>query len=490
MNYYVLGAGISGLVTAYELSKKGCNVCIIEKESVPGGLARTLKWHGLPVDLGPHIYHTANREVESYWKKEFRGLFVERDHWCKNFQNGVYHDYPVSHESIERLPEYLRDAIKEELKNRDDFGHRSARNYYEYIRALAGETLQKLFFICYPEKLWGMPVKELDANWAPKRLEIRKNITPFYWKQWSGVGIEGSGSIINKLYKSVKNRGCKTFLGEEVKRLDISNDSIRRIVTDKRTINVDADDVVINTLPCTITSTLLGHQTDLRYRGAAIVYILARKKPVFPKGVDFVYFDDPNVLFHRISLQSSFVKQFPRDKEVYICEIAYSKGDQIDRKKKDILIAEVVSQFESLGLIRKNEIIDTRIEKLTEVYPSFFTGYRDSLAKTIASIENISNLYTVGSLAEYDYSDLQILFSKAMDLVEVLTDKTFKVNKMNKNNKRVSFMEKVGIKGRIVGEGSPAFIIAEAGLNHNGDMKLARQLIDEAVRSKIGRAHV
>ena len=36
------------------------------------------------------------------------------------------------------------------------------------------------------------------------------------------------------------------------------------------------------------------------------------------------------------------------------------------------------------------------------------------------------------------------------------------------------------ISGRTVGAGQPVFIIAEAGVNHNGDMKLAKKLIDAA----------
>jgi len=39
---------------------------------------------------------------------------------------------------------------------------------------------------------------------------------------------------------------------------------------------------------------------------------------------------------------------------------------------------------------------------------------------------------------------------------------------------------KVKIPGRLVGEGQPCFIIAEAGVNHNGDIKLAKKLIDIA----------
>jgi len=44
--------------------------------------------------------------------------------------------------------------------------------------------------------------------------------------------------------------------------------------------------------------------------------------------------------------------------------------------------------------------------------------------------------------------------------------------------------EYVDIGGRRVGPGHPTFVIAEAGVNHNGDLDLARRLIDAAVRAQ------
>jgi len=41
-------------------------------------------------------------------------------------------------------------------------------------------------------------------------------------------------------------------------------------------------------------------------------------------------------------------------------------------------------------------------------------------------------------------------------------------------------MKKVDIANRVIGEGESCFIIAEAGVNHNGDVNLARKLIDVA----------
>lgn len=44
---------------------------------------------------------------------------------------------------------------------------------------------------------------------------------------------------------------------------------------------------------------------------------------------------------------------------------------------------------------------------------------------------------------------------------------------------------RITLGNRIIGEGQPCFIIAEAGVNHNGDMKLAKKLVDEAVMAGV-----
>ena len=41
-------------------------------------------------------------------------------------------------------------------------------------------------------------------------------------------------------------------------------------------------------------------------------------------------------------------------------------------------------------------------------------------------------------------------------------------------------MKEIDFGGRLIGEGHPAFVIAEAGVNHNGDLELGKSLIREA----------
>ena len=45
-------------------------------------------------------------------------------------------------------------------------------------------------------------------------------------------------------------------------------------------------------------------------------------------------------------------------------------------------------------------------------------------------------------------------------------------------------MKSIKIKNKIIGEDQPCFIIAEAGVNHNGNIELAKKLVDVALEAK------
>ena len=76
--YHIIGAGISGLVAAYELAKKGKHVRIYEKIGLVGGLARTEVINGVSFDCGPHLFHTNNDVVFQLMKKYHCILFDYR----------------------------------------------------------------------------------------------------------------------------------------------------------------------------------------------------------------------------------------------------------------------------------------------------------------------------------------------------------------------------------------------------------------------------
>jgi all-trans-retinol 13,14-reductase len=54
-NAIIIGAGISGILSALALSKEGKNVLVVEKNNIIGGNCRTYEVNGYHTDTGPHI---------------------------------------------------------------------------------------------------------------------------------------------------------------------------------------------------------------------------------------------------------------------------------------------------------------------------------------------------------------------------------------------------------------------------------------------------
>ena len=94
-------------------------------------------------------------------------------------------------------------------------------------------------------------------------------------------------------------------------------------------------------------------------------------------------------------------------------------------------------------------------------------------------VEKFNNLFSLGTGGEFNYSDSQIIFHKVMDLVKNLDSKESIENQVVKDYNNIVLNEKVKLGKYTVGDKS-VYVIAEAGLNHNGDYKLGIKLIDEA----------
>ncbi len=481
---YVIGAGLTGLVTSYELKKKGFDVEIIEHSNQVGGLAKSIKINNKDVDLGPHIYHSPDQDIIEYWKKEFPKLMHQRDHWAKNFKNGQFYDYPISREFINSLGKETANKINNEIKNVDKKKLKEAKNYYDYTLNLAGPTLQEMFFTVYPEKVWGVSTKKLDANWAPKRVEIREKSRPFYSNQFAAVGIEGSGTIIRALENKAKSLGVRFKLNESINKLIIDkNHNTKEVITSKRKIRINSSDLIINTTSITNISKQLDIKTTLQFRGIKLIYLFLKNKKIFPKKTDFVYFDDPNLVFNRISDQNSFIKTPMKSQTIFCCEVTYSKKDSIDRMSNKNLEKKVINDFYKLPFVPKGSVTKSFSISLPEVYPMFFQGYQKELARVKGEIDKIRNMYIVGSLAEFAYSDLQVLFGKGIDLAEFLSSSTLRINKITKTMPSMKFKNTFALGKKMIGDNTPSYLIAEIGLNHNGDLTLAKKLIDEAIKA-------
>lgn len=484
----ILGAGVSGLVTGWKLLEKGWDVEIIEKEPFYGGMARTWQWRDFLLDVGPHIYHTPDAQLAEFWTREFGDLLVKGDFWCKNVKGAgfdQYYDYPLSLESISRYPASLKQQILSELEAVNPNAKAQARNYREYIVALVGPTLQKMFFEEYPRKIWGLSTEEMTPNWAPKRIEMREKISSFYNGQWAAVGKYGTGCVYDRIYQKILALGGRVRLGQGLRSLAQHDHLITKLLLDNgEYLEVSSRDVIISTIPLNQLCRFLGIQTTLSFRGVTSVYLAFRRKHVLPEGLHWLYYDHPELLFHRLSEQKRFsIDCAVEDKTCLTAEIAYSPGDAIHRTPPGQLIQTVLDQVRRVGLARPEEFIAGTVNRQQAVYPLLHKDYQHELAQAQSRLGEFRQLYSIGTTGEFNYADSQILFLKAFDIADLLTNQYSELTRVKRKQYAVELNRSLSFNGKPVGEGHYPYIIAEAGLNHNGSLDLAFKLVDLAVET-------
>jgi len=76
--------------------------------------------------------------------------------------------FPITRKAIKRLKE--KEVIFKELENRPNEIDKT--NFETACISIFGKTLYNLFIKNYTEKMWGIKPSKLNADWAPKRLEL------------------------------------------------------------------------------------------------------------------------------------------------------------------------------------------------------------------------------------------------------------------------------------------------------------------------------
>jgi sialic acid synthase SpsE/protoporphyrinogen oxidase len=480
----IIGAGPSGLATAWGLTDKGFDVDVYDAASIPGGLAGSEIIEGMTVDYGPHIYHTHDKNLEKLWIDNFGDLLEEKEFFSKNYKDGVLYDYPLSYESIEDFPDEIRDKVKFELDNLRPQDMKRATNFKEVVTAIVGPTLQNLFFEAYTQKLWGIPTVKMSAKWAPKRIEIRKTRKSFWYNQFSAAAIYGSGKIMERIVEKIEHGGNRVLLNHKLVKADIDNSKISKLNFENG-VSISTDDkIVISTIPLNNLCDTVGLKCDLRFNSVILAYLVFDIDYVLPKNVQSIYFAHESTYFHRVSEQKKFSsKNFPANKTVLTFEISYTNRQFLKELSEEQLLSDVLEQFSSLGFVDKNLYTSGFTRDWSAVNPILEAGFENEFIRINSFLSALNNLHSIGGSAEFIYGDVQVMFSKAHDMVDLLTSEHYAVNKNIKHGEPFLFNTEVVLDGFRIGGDSPTVIIAEIGLNHNGDYDMAKQLIDEAKKS-------
>ena len=170
----IIGAGVSGLTVAHQL-KDRYKVKVFEKESTPGGLIRCKRVDGNLYHLcGGHVFNSKRQDVlDWFWSKFDREEeFVKTDRNSVVFMDdGTHIPYPVENHIYlfdKEIQKHFIDDLLEISRN----GKIEPRNFEEFLKLRFGETLYRLYFQPYNEKVWRRSLSKVPLSWLEGKLPM------------------------------------------------------------------------------------------------------------------------------------------------------------------------------------------------------------------------------------------------------------------------------------------------------------------------------
>ena len=112
MRVCIIGAGITGLTSAYDLSKAGHSVVVFESSNHIGGHASTFDIQGNPIERGYHHWFTSDDDILKLMEEIGLGKDIT---WNKSkvgtFYNGHTYNFSTPFDILKYTPLTIRERI-------------------------------------------------------------------------------------------------------------------------------------------------------------------------------------------------------------------------------------------------------------------------------------------------------------------------------------------------------------------------------------------
>ena len=487
----IIGAGPAGLTAAYELLTRSDIVpVVLEKTSYMGGISRTVEYKGNRMDIGGHRFFSKSDRVMDWWLRHLPvedraaagkmiayqrqsreipmnapssnadAVMLVRERRSRIYFLRKFFAYPIqlTLETLRNLGIVRVVKIGFSYTYSVVFPPRRIENLEEFFVSRFGGELYRTFFKSYTEKVWGVPCREISAEWGAQRikgLSITKTIQHVLKKVFQKRDdvrqkstetslIEqflypkfGPGQLWETVADKVKSMGGVIVSGLSVKNLHIEDNQVVAVTAtdDSGREHLYRGDYFFSTMA--VKDLVSGLEADvpqnvrevaenLQYRDFITVGLLVRRLTVKDKETpdrllkdNWIYIQEPEVKAGRLQIFNNWSPYLVRDPDTVWIGVEYFCYDTDDMwKLPDSEMAKLAAkELEQIGIINSSDVLDFTVVRMPKTYPAYFGAY-ERFDEVRTYLDSIPNLFLVGRNGMHKYNNQDHSMLTAMTAVD------------------------------------------------------------------------
>lgn len=425
----IMGAGPAGLTAAYELSGQGVRSVVLEKDSMVGGLSRTAEYKGYLFDVGGHRFFTKVSLVDRMWHEVLGADFIKRSRLSRIYYRSKFFQYP-----LEPMNALMGLGLVESFLcglsylQAQAFPQRPEEDLERWVSNRFGKRLFKTFFKTYTEKVWGIPCREIQAEWAaqrirglsltslvwnalrPKRKQDKQNVIKTLIHEFE-YPRRGPGMMWQKTRDIIEARDSRVVLRAPVEKIRWEPGRVTAVQAGgqeyrgEQFISSIPIRELIERLDPAPPESLRRAAGDFKYRDFLTVALMVRGKDLFPD--NWIYVHDPNVKVGRVQNYSNWSPEMVPDPEMSCLGLEYFcfEGDALWTTPDAELIGLARRELALLGLVDASRVEDGTVLRIEKAYPIYDATYRRGLAAVREFLSTVPNLQLVGRNGMHRYNN-------------------------------------------------------------------------------------
>jgi protoporphyrinogen oxidase len=444
----IIGAGPAGLTAAYQLTKAGFSVTVIEKDPhYVGGISRTVEHEGFRFDIGGHRFFSKSQEVVDLWNEILPHDFIDRPRMSRIYYEGRFYSYPLrAFEALRNLGLIRSAHCMLSYGMAKLFPKKQVKSFEDWVVNQFGHKLYSIFFKTYTEKVWGMPCDTMSADWAAQRIkglslgsaviDGLKRSLGLNKRPNDGMATKsllenfryprlGPGMMWDAARDHVINGGNQVLMGHALKQLTLDQMTQRWRVAattaDGDTITINAAHVIssapmrelagrIHPLPMTLSNAL-----ELKYRDFLTVALMIRSEDLFPD--NWIYIHDSKVKVGRVQNFRSWSPEMVPDPAIACVGLEYFcfEGDGLWSSTDEDLVALATQEMVQLGLVQAKDVVGGAVVRQEKAYPVYDETYAANVLEMREELaRKYPTLHLVGRNGMHRYNNQDHAMMTAM----------------------------------------------------------------------------